>query len=74
MRKVEIFPIRTTGQKKYPFEKLEIGEPYLFERGKDFTCKDSSFICAAKEWARRNGRKVLTRKEKDGVIVMVLEK
>lgn len=62
-------PQRRGIQPKYRFEDWADGEWRRFRPGDDYGGKPESFIGGARNWAGRNGLRVVSRKDEDGATV-----
>ena len=54
---------KNSGMRKYPFEKMEIGDSIFFEN----TTHGSNSIQAAKRYFSRNRKNMIARKEGSGI-------
>lgn len=54
---------KSTGMRKYPFQKMEIGDSIFFENA----THDSNSIHAAKRYFSRNKKTMIARKQGSGI-------
>ncbi|MEV4350981.1 hypothetical protein AB0J83_41520 [Actinoplanes sp. NPDC049596] len=57
---------------RYPWDEWSDGDKWLIERGVDYKSSDRMFQVAARQYGRRNGYTVRTRKHVKGVVVQFL--
>lgn len=57
---------------RYPWTEWSDGGKWLIERGNDYKCSDRMFQVAARQYGRRNGYAVRTRKHVQGVVVQFM--
>jgi len=54
---------------KYDWAKILDGGIYCLEPGKDYQCKDATFLTLARMAARKAGKTVKTQKTDDGLVI-----
>lgn len=60
---------RSSGIRKYPFQKMEVGDSIFFEN----MTHDSNAIHAAKRYFSRNNKKMIARKQDNGIRIWRVE-